>query len=311
MSDAHQTPHTHQPPKKTAGAMAISNILAIIGSIILIVIIIWGLIHLFSIAGWFSGNGASNTKIEVSVPAQAVSGQPVHVSWKYSTKEKGSYAFVYPCAEELKLAAPGPNGALFALPCGSAFTLGAATSSITVLPVLTGTSSLSVPVTVLFMPAATGTQAQGTATMKVVAGSGTPIATSTKPSTPKPTTPKPTTPKPVTPTVTGPADLAVVITSISVDQYGNGVVTFNISNIGGATAGTYTFTAQLPTSVPYTYVSAPQSPLSPGSYVVNTLHFSQGIPGNLLITVDPYNAVHESNESNNTALQYLTPGYRY
>ncbi len=303
--------HTHsQAAKNTRGSMMVSNVLAIVGSIILIIIIIWGLIHLFQISGWFSG-GKANTKIEVTAPANAIAGQPAHISWKYTTKEKGSYALLYPCIDGAKLAAPGGNNQFFALPCGSAFTLGQATSTIVVLPVLSGTSTARVPLTILFMPAATGTQAQGTATMTIHANGSnpTPIATSTPEKPVVKPDPKPTTP--ATPAITGPADLAVSITSMTMDQFGNGTVTFNISNIGGSTAGSYTFTAQLPTMQPYTYVSPAQAPLSPGSYIVNTLRFTQAAPGNVFIAVDPYNAVSERSETNNTASQFLGGGYRY
>lgn len=226
-------------------------------------------------------------------------------------QEKGTYAFLYPCQEGVRLAAPNASGAFYALPCGAAYTLGQATSSLTILPVLSATSSVNIPITVLFMPSATGTTAQGTASIAVSSGSASaPKAVVSQPE--KAPEEKPvSTAKPAAAAL--PADLAVTITGVSVDPYGNGVVTFNISNVGGATAGAYTFTAQLPTSQPYTYVSPSQSPLAPGAYIVNTLRFTQAIPGAIYITVDPYGSVQDMNRANNSASQSIAGGtyYRY
>jgi len=313
----------HAPAVKPGRTMMVSNILAIVGSIILIIIIIWGLLHLLSISGGFFSSLFSNkadTKITITAPATVTAGEPVKVSWKHKTKEKGSYALMYPCAEGLRFSTRAANDAFLTMPCGSAFSLDGAKDNATILPMLAGTSSARIPLSVLFIPSATGTPAEGTVTMTVNAGKNqTPVVitpgTTTTPVKPvEPTPVKPTTPtKPVTPStpvVTGPADLAVTITSVIVDAYGNGTATFNISNVGGRATGSYHFTAELPTAQPYTYVSPVQASLAPGSYIVNTLRFTQAISGNLYVAVDELNAVPENNEYNNTAMQYVVSQYQ-
>lgn len=309
MSDTHP---------KGGSTMMVANILAIVGSIILIVIIMWGLIHLLSISGGFFSSlfgGKGDTSIAVTAPASVTSGQPARISWKHSSDDAGSYALIYPCSEGLRFSTPAATQQAFmTIPCGAAYTLGNATTSATILPMLTGTTSLKTPFTVLFIPSATSsTPAEGTITMTVNAASVAP--TPTTPTTPVVTTPvKPTTPTTVTPakpTAYGPGDLATTITSVSIDQWGNGTVTFNISNIGTGSSGSYYFTAQIPTAQPYTYSSPVQSSLAPGAYIVNTLRFTQAIPGQVYVSVDPSNSVIESNESNNTDIQYINGSYPY
>lgn len=305
--------NSHERP---GGTMMVANILAIVGSIILIVIIIWGLIHLLSLSGGFFSSlfGGDSSKIEISAPSEVTSGQPATISWKHSADEQGMYAVMYPCSEGLRFSTPGPEQAFVTMPCGAAFGIGSATTSTVVLPMLTGTSSIKTPFSVLFIPSSTSSSpVEGTVTMTVKTA-GVPIAVpaTTTPTKPAPTTPKPTTPSyPTTPVSQGPADLAVTITSVSIDQWGNGTVTFNVSNIGGSSSGGYYFTAQIPTAQPYTYVSPAQSPLGAGSYIVNTLRFTQAIPGNVYIVVDPANTAPESNEGNNSQMQYISGSYPY
>jgi len=305
--------------QKGAGTMMLANILAIIGSIILVVIIIWGLIHLLSISGGFFSSlfdGKGDTSISITAPSSVQSGQSTRISWKHRTSEAGSYAFIYPCTEGLRFSTHSATQTFTTIPCGAAYTLGTATTSATILPMLTGTTSIKTPLSVLFIPSATSsTPAEGTVTMTVLASSGTPAPS--KPTTPvvteptKPTTPSTPTPTPSKPAAYGLGDLAATITSVSIDQYGNGTVTFNISNIGTGNSGSYYFTAQIPTAQPYTYMSPLQSSLAPGSYIVNTLRFTQAIPGQVYVIIDPSNTTAESNEVNNTDSQYISGSYPY
>lgn len=141
---------------------------------------------------------------------------------------------------------------------------------------------------------------------------------STTPSLAQPvlTTPVITTPAPQTPITpgtnstglpaqTGPADLSVHILSTSVDGYGNAVVTFDISNIGGSASGPYTFVAQLPSYSNYPYQSAVQVSLAPGSHIVNTLRFNQATNGLFSVGISG----NDVNESNNYDAQTINPNY--
>ncbi len=300
MSDTHAG--AGAAPKKRA---LVPNILAIVGCIILVIIIVWGLLHLASISGGlFSSSSKTGTAITVTAPATAVSGEPMQVSWKYAPKEKGSYALLYQCNTGVQFAAPNANQTFATVPCGAAYALGSATNTATLLPVLTATSSRKVNITIVHIPSATGgAQGQGHASV-TVNPSNRPAPAPETPETPAQPT-KPTTPTtPSTPGATGPADLSVRIVSVSVDAYGNGVATFDIANVGGSASGTYSFTAQLPTMQPYTYSSPAQAPLAPGSHVLSTLNFTQAAGGLFSVSVSG-----DANTGNNAASQYLSGGY--
>lgn len=304
MSDAQ-----HKPEQKQGGTQMIANVLAIAGSIILIIIIIWGLLHLFSLSGGFFSSlfGGKESGITITAPAEVASGEVAHISWKHSTEESGMYALLYPCTEGLRFSTPAPDQTFITMPCGAAFAIGQSTTTATILPMLTASSSVNTPFSVLFIPSSTSSApVEATVTLSVLPRSTQP-ETSVQPEVPE----QPSQPEPTPPVSQGPADLAVTITSVSIDQYGSGVVTFNISNIGKRASGSYMFTAQLPTSQPYTYVSPAQASLAPGSYIINTLRFTQAIPGSISILVDTGNSVSESNESNNTAAQYIAGQYPY
>lgn len=297
MTDSHQ-----QSDSRGSGGSLLGNIFAIIGSIILIVIIIWGLIHLFSISGGFLSSlfGGSN-KIEITAPSEITSGEVATISWKHKAKETGMYALIYPCTEGLRFSTTAPDNAYVTIPCGAGFGIGSATTTAAILPTLTASTSIQTPLSVLFIPSSTSsTPIEATVTLTVNPAQ---VAEPAPAAPVKPTTPS----QPSTPSGTG--DLSVTITSVFVDQYGNGTATFNISNIGTGHSGAYTFTAQLPTAQPYTYVSPLQTSLAPGSYIVNTLRFSQAVNGAVSVIVDPSNTVTEANESNNTAVQYVTGAY--
>ena len=79
--------------------------------------------------------------------------------------------------------------------------------------------------------------------------------------------------------------------------------TFDIANVGGSSSGSYYFTAYLPTIQGYNYTSPRQASLAPGAHIVNTLRFTQANGGSFSVSVDPSNAVRESNERNNYASQ--------
>src|SRR4051812_31531574 len=112
----------HNPPVvEQERASFFSNLVAIVGLVILIVIVIWGLLHLVGLSqGWFSslfGRG-NDAKITINAPVSVKSDEPFTVSWKYSTSEKGNFAFVYQCKSGLSVKSSGTT-----IPCGSAFTV--------------------------------------------------------------------------------------------------------------------------------------------------------------------------------------------
>jgi len=307
MTDAHTPGHdAHGHSDTHAGPSMLSNVLGIIGLIILAIIVIWGLFHLATLFG----GGSSSTKtdtISVTAPANANAGEPLTISWKYTPKQSGAYAMVYQCKTGLQFTYP--SGTTHAqIPCGVAYTLGAATSSATVLPLLAGTSTVSVPVTIIYIPSTASSSAapiQGSVSIAIhpTSGSGTAgTPTQTTTTTSKPAT---TTTKPAAPIATGPSDLKVTLVSLTADAYGNGIAVFDIANVGGSTSASYSFQAQLPTAQPYTYTSPLQSPLAPGSHIENTLRFSQAVPGLFSVT-----ATGDSSSANDSASQYLSTAYR-
>lgn len=266
----------------------ISNILAIVGLIIVLIIVFWGLIHFANLLSpWFSslfGPKQTTSALHVSAPTDATSGTPFTVRWTYSTTAAGTYAFLYPCNDSLHFKTVDAAGASGEIPCGAAFSV--ASSSLTVIPVLSGTKSVDEPLTILFVPTLAGTQAQGSATVTINPGTE-PVQVA----------------KPVV--HSGPADLSVQILSATVDQNGWAVVTFDIANVGSGDSGSYSFVAYLPTNSTYTYYSPVQVSLAPGSHIVNTLRFSQANSGAIAVLVDPSNVVNDANRTNNYAAQNL------
>lgn len=304
-SSTARTPYAPEEPK----ASLVSNILAIIGFIILIVVVIWGLVHLASLSrGWFSSLfGSGNSSIEVSAPESATSGSPFEVSWKYDEPTEGSYSFLYPCEDGLQFHTPG-NAGMNGIPCGAALALTSEEKTISVTPLLSRSEALAVPISIIFTPAATGTEAQGSASVTVTPGAVAPAPT------PAPTpstgsgqaTPKPTpTPTPSPSKYSSPADLQVILTSAYIDASGQGVATFVISNIGGSSSGTYYFTAELPTLTGYAYSSPAQVSLAPGSRISNTLRFSGARSGVVKVSI----TTPDMNGANNYASQVVNAPY--
>jgi hypothetical protein len=314
-----------------------SNLVAIIGLVILVVVVIWGLLHLVGLSqGWFTSLFGSGTpKVTITAPANVTSGQPVTISWKYSSTEKGNFAFVYECKNGLSIKSAGNP-----IPCGNAYTVGNLTS-LTLTPTLSNAiASTSMPISVAFLPSATSSKlVQGSAVIAVHAATSsqnnsggtvrpTPTPTPSPTPTPNPvptTTPTPTpapTPNPTpTPVYKTPADLRVDIMAIGMIDPNTGLfvnrmpsspgdiaaVQFNIANVGGSTSGAYHFSANLPTIGGYIYNSPVQAPLAPGSHVVNTLRWTESAPaGTFTVTVSG-----DGNTSNNFASATFSTGYSY
>jgi hypothetical protein len=342
MADAPKTEQKLLPPKQeSAGMSLLSNTLAIIGFVILIVIVIWGLIHIAALStssfgSWFS----SSPKVTVTAPANATSGQAVTISWKTSDTSAGSYSFLYQCEQNFEFTTQAQNGLMNRIPCGASINVGSSTSAM-IMPIVAGSSTVSVPVSIVFIPSSGGTHSEGSATISVApvvqvvqtqpaAQTTVQPSVSQKPATQ--TTAKPTTKK-TTPTysyatkhasnynlvahsASGPADLSVRIIAVGViDPYSGALINrppaspsdvvgveFDIANIGGSSTGTWYFQAQLPIPAPNTYTSVAQISLVPGAHILNTLRFSQAIPGGTFtVIVDPIGQVVESNKTNNQA----------
>ncbi len=315
MAEASQSaPRTSYVPEEPKPSLA-SNILAIVGFIILIVVVIWGLVNLAGISrDWFSSLfGGSDAVIEVTAPKSAISGTPFTLSWKYDEPSEGTYAFLYQCESGLAFQTPGVAG-IVGIPCGAAFTIGGEEKRISLMPYVSRNAPLDVPLSIIFMGSATGTQAQGSATVRITPLlATTPAPTSSPEPTPEPIptptpTPTPSTrPEQATPAPKLPTDLSVHIISVTVDASGNGVATFDIANIGRTSSGTYYFSATLPTQSGYIYTSPAQSPLAPQAHVVSTLRFSQGSGGTFSVSI----TTADSNQSNNAASQTVSAPYYY
>jgi hypothetical protein len=274
----------------------VSNTLAIAGFVVVLIIVIWGLIHLSTLASpWlsslFSGSAPAAT-LHVSAPQSATSSEPFTVSWSYNTSAKGTYSLIYPCNDSLKLETAGAGTAINLVPCGAAFALSG--NSLTLIPVLSGTTPQNVALTVVFAGATGGTQAQGSAVVAVRPG----------------TKPAPASVQPA-PAPAGPSNLSVQILSASADQSGYATVVFDISNTGAGATGPYTFEAFLPMRSSYTYYSPTQDSLAPGSHIINTLRFTQAAPGAVSIIVDPSNMTSDANRTDNYAGAQLSMPYGY
>lgn len=308
---ASRTPYVPEEPKSSLA----SNILAIVGFIILIVVVIWGLVNLAGLSrGWLSSLfPGGESVVRVTAPASAVSGTPFTLSWKYDEPTSGTYALLYQCESGMGFQTQGASGPV-GIPCGAAFTVTNTEKRVSLTPYLSGSTEKKVPLSIIFMPSSTSTssgqavtRAQGSATVEILPSvSSTPTPTPA-PSAPKTPTPTPTpTPKPAAPaTPAAPADLSVRIISVSIDGMGNGVATFDITNVGGSSSGTYYFSANLPTQNGYAYNSPAQSSLAPQAHIVSTLRFTQGVNGIFSISI----TTADTNSVNNYASQSVNAPY--
>ncbi len=299
MADPHLP--QHEPPVGKSPTTLVSNILVITGFIILLIIIVWGLFHIASLStGWFSNLfRAANIKgtFIMRAPESTVSGRAAQISWEH-VSDGGRYAFLYECTEGLEFGIPllkdgETTPTLARIPCGTAFTLGNATSSLLVVPILAGTEPITAQMNIVYVPAESGAEASGGAQM-IVTSTAAPVQS--EPSKPEPVALAPS--ESSAPAV-GPADLVVSVISASTDYGGYSTVSFDIANVGASSSGTYYFTATLPTGQPYTYRSEAQASLAPGDRIVNTLRFTNTISGIFTAVVDPTDIVRESSEINN------------
>jgi hypothetical protein len=299
----HTTTTTHTVVGEKPKQDLLSNALAIAGLVILAVIVIWGVLHLVSLfAPSFSSLFSSTPRIQVTAPSSATSGTPFTVNWSYSPSEKGTYAFLYSCKDGLQFQTASVIGAMNAVPCGAAYTVGTVTS-LTLTPKLSSATSTDATLSIIFIPSATSSkQVQGSTTVRinsvaVVQPVGPVQSVQTTKSAPAKTSTKSS--------YAGPADLSVSITSAVADQYGNATVVFDIANVGGSASGSYYFSAQLPTMSGTPYTSPEQASLNTGDHVVNTLRFSQATGGTFSVSLN----ISDANQSSNYASTMLSMPY--
>lgn len=267
----------------------LASTLAVIALILVLVIVIWGLVHLAELAApWFSNT--SKPTLVVHSPSSVTANEAFTLSWDYAAAHGGSYALLYQCQGDLRFETTLESG-VTSIPCGAAVGIPEGGNSLTLTPRLSG-EKVTEALTVLYFPVQSATaSAQGSTSLTINPGATSIPATSTPE-------------KPVQ-TGSGPADLSVQLVSASVDQYGNGIVTFDIGNIGGATSGTYYFTAQLPTATGYAYNSTAQTPLAPGAHILNTLRFDQAVNGLVSVALKS----GDKNLSNDYTSIWLNPTY--
>ncbi|NBV76792.1 hypothetical protein EBR66_01365 [bacterium] len=314
MADSHSNSHES----------ALGTILAVAGFLIVAAIAVWGFAHMLVVAkdSLIPLFSVKTETIRIMKPDETTSGEPFVLNWVHQPQVAGSYSFLYLCVPGVHFETANAEGEIVSVPCGAAFTA-SSSKSITLIPSLAGGKTASVPISVVFKPTI-GAQAVGTlaqslraegsaslvlkpSTVGVAKKPGTytkPVAVSTK-SENKPAKTRAS--------QAGPADLSVRILSVGVIDRMSGifverppyspeeivVVRFEIKNNGGSTSGRYHFRAVLPTETGYVYKSSSQSPLSPGSYMVNTLQFDRAIGGIISVTVLPYGS--DARTGNNTA----------
>ncbi len=318
-----------EPQREESRSMAmVSNALAIIGFIILIIIIVWGLLRIFGLATFSWDSIFGGAKVEITAPKNGTSGTPLPLSWKYTGDEIGTYSFLYQCSREIDLrtSSSGSNGVLTKIPCGSAISVGSSTAA-TVVPMHSSSNSVPLSVTVLFKSQDGETHAEAIATISIAPKSAaTPVA----PPTPEAPAAKPVVSKPsyagkpavalVPHAASGPADLQVRMITVGVMHPSGALINrmptspsdiigveFDIANVGGSATGSWYFSATLPTGGgTYPYHSPTQIPLAPGEHIVSVLRFSPNMrPGTITITADPSNIIREGNESNNMVTQNI------
>src|SRR5665213_1339925 len=136
----------------------LTDILTIIGFAIIFIIILWGLVHLVSLVYTsLSGKFSHTPTIQVTAPAQTISGQPMTISWTYSPSAQGTYAFLYQCRSGLSFESKVSTSSMSTLPCGMAYTVGS-NNSLTLTPILSSASVATDTVSIDFIPSQSGSQ---------------------------------------------------------------------------------------------------------------------------------------------------------
>ena len=327
--------HPQRPEAKAAAKDRLLQTIAILGLIAVLLLGAWGIIQLaFNLPAIFSNVGGSLSGIfnrtatttmqtrealTVSAPQTISADKPFTITWRH-TGGTGQYGYTisYSCADGFSLSASLPNGTSQKVDCNTPFNFTSATQRITLTPASTAEEPLRVTFTVSAVRLSNKQVAvSGSASTTVEAKK---VAATSKTNTTYYASGR-------TSLMYGSPDLAVYFNSVNSlsSAYGRTAVVFTIQNVGTnvAYAG-WTFDAHLPTNGGYLYQSPIQQPLYPGDRIVYTLTFDRpygydyddydyeyGYPydyaaygGAVTIIADPYNAVLETNEANNTASAY-------
>jgi len=99
------------------------------------------------------------------------------------------------------------------------------------------------------------------------------------------------------------------VASSSVPSGSRPAVSFSIKNVGTNVAGSWRFSASIPTQTSYIFQSQPQQALAPGDSIDYVLGFDQANKGSgqmISVTANFDHAVTESNSNNNSASTNIT-----
>lgn len=303
--------------QKEAGSGLLGNAIAVIGFIAIAAIILWGIASIIRYAPTiFSALTSPFTnetpRIVIQELPQAPSGAPLTISWEHDGSQGGRYGFAYACRENFRIETSNADGVYQTLPCSTPHVVprsNTAVHSLRVVPILASGETLTVPIAISYQHENTDQNTEATADLVVVAAE----------ETEEPTVPEPEEeeyPQP-TPPSTGTPDLSVRLIATGVlDPYTRlftpkspvgtnelAAIRFEVINTGTARAGSWYFTANLPTQTPYHYTSPHQQPLGPGDRIEFTLSFDHTIPGTQTVSIqaDAGNNVAEISETNNHA----------
>ncbi len=313
----------------------IIGIIAILGIILIIGIGMWGAIQIArklpSVFSSLASVGASTTSssstppvkngesITLSAASTTVNaGALFPLSWTHTNKAvNGSYSFRYDCATNAAFAVPPASGTgqpetIF---CNQPFSFMSQSNTLPLIPLLHGTQAVPVTLYIDFTPngaskptvtgnlALTIEPAVATSTPSKPASGGSSGGTSSGTGASNPN---------------GIADLSVsVVEAGTIDRttgafYPSGTATagslvgvkFVVENIGTKTSPVFTFSATLPTNPPKPYTGHANTSIPPGGRIEFTMGWDAsemyGGNGLLTITVDPSDAIPETNKTNDT-----------
>ncbi|MEK7628836.1 MAG: CARDB domain-containing protein [Patescibacteria group bacterium] len=319
------------------GIGSVGNIIAIIGFVVVVAIGLWGAVSAVRLAPKMfavisdSFKDESPIALESSEP-KVRSGDPLTLAWQDAKRDSGLYTISYNCVDGVEIQAPVSDTAFGIIPCAMPYAVAATDSSLKLIPLLHGKTEATIPIAIEYLSRDGSKIATGTTTVSVYTStSATPVGTTpttvkkpvaTKTAVVSPATKPAPRPAPA-PKPAGKPDLEVRFLGIgTTDPYTGAFMQrtsfaphevvsfkFDVINIGTARSGAWGFTAELPTNPPYHYDSPTQSSLNRGDHVEFTLTFSMPQYGNATVSVDPYNAVREISEGNNTLTSPTVSAY--
>jgi len=307
----------------TAGATAIV--------VVVIILVVWGAVTILpkAISGIYSALTASlsstfipSKEITISSDKKNIeSGDTVNISIDGESETDMLYTLYYPCSNNVSLLLNGTSGIV--VNCGEDFYLLNKNGSFSLTINSNNARYVSIPLTIKSQNDKGELQNIGSITIGVTNqnfGQSTntipePVATTTI------TTPSPVSiPVYIAPVYYGNSDLSVNITSVDTSNLYDAsvqdqvLVKFEIKNIGTNQTGQWRFGATLPSSNMGDFTSDLQRNLNPGDKIQYTLGFGNVDTTNssvIKITVDPVNAITESDELNNSASYTLTYNNNY